>query len=105
MEHTPAPWRAWSQIVKSPFGEESKSPAWYVTGGTDKPGGRLFVTVGYEHVNSQNAANARLMAAAPELLAACHAAFDLIERVGDERKDAPVLGALADAIRKAERGD
>jgi hypothetical protein len=47
-------------------------------------------------------ANAHLMAAAPDLLAACYAAYDLIDRVGDARKDAPILEELGAAIAKAE---
>jgi len=49
-------------------------------------------------------ANARLIAAAPELLAACVDALALLRTVPDEfaMPDHPVFGALRDAIAKAE---
>jgi hypothetical protein len=46
--------------------------------------------------------DAHLMAASPCLYEAASLALDLLERVGDSRKDAPIIDALRAAIAKAE---
>jgi hypothetical protein len=52
--------------------------------------------------NGPTEANANLIAAAPDLHEAAGLALDLLERVGDSRKDAPVIDALRAALAKAE---
>jgi hypothetical protein len=52
--------------------------------------------------NGPTEANANLITAAPDLYEAAGFALDLLERVGDSRKDAPVIDALRAARAKAE---
>jgi hypothetical protein len=47
-------------------------------------------------------ANARLIAAAPELLDALESITDQLDRVGDHRKDRPFIDAARAAIAKAK---
>jgi hypothetical protein len=46
--------------------------------------------------------NCQAIAALPDLYEAAGLALDLLERVGDSRKDAPVIDALRAALAKAE---
>lgn len=73
--HTPGPWTAHGAIVKSHTGAVSESPNWSVLG---PAGQRLYVTVGYEHINPQAERDARLIAAAPDLLEALQLCADFV---------------------------
>ena len=98
-QHTPAPWA----INPSAFGERYIFPF---------PGGHTIATVHNSAPNRPGDANARLIAAAPDLLAACQRAWEdqprcLRDRVMASRMDncRCVSCALRAAIDKATGGD
>ena len=74
-EHTPAPWTA------HPINQYSKQPIWGIIG----EGGRItdIPELVPNHSPSEQAANAKLIAAAPDLLAALEAAIPALQRLGD----------------------
>lgn len=92
---TPGPWHA-------EFGEcagyDCMTSGWDIRAGTDH-----VVTVD-EADNSPQAtkANAYLIAAAPELLAACKRAKKLLEPELTKEPDRTIFWELVEAIRKAE---
>ena len=95
--HTPGPWR-----VSKPGDLESKDKGWCVWGG-----GRMMLSFhGPQVPREQKEADAHLVAAAPDLLAACVSALSLIApRVDDS--DAMGWGVateemLREAIAKAK---
>lgn len=103
-KHTPGPWYAldhWTDIY-SPDREEPDSSPWHIC--------RVSQAVGYQAgENVQSRANARLIAAAPDLLAACKGAVEVWEHGCVDRgwKDKPnwidqVLDELHAAILLAE---
>ena len=71
--HTPGPWQIWGQITGI-----SRSPC---TGHTISKGPNIFIC---DAIGTSDA-NARLIAAAPELLAACQRA--LVEAVADDQDE------------------
>ena len=93
MTHTPGPWKA-------------------ITGGADAkvvcPDGRSFL-IGDIIYHDENKSNARLIAAAPDLLAACQLALVELDRIGSDIGFEPdryqerinALDALSRATRKA----
>ena len=87
MKHTPGPWR----LLPPTNGIDRN---WRVTDSGDTFVAHVF---GFNHaVDEQSKINARLIAAAPELLEACKAAAKQF----DEKS--PVGRILSDAIAKAE---
>jgi len=95
-KHTPGPWNYDSSdnIVYGPNGTT-------VCGVHLKP-----KIVGVDDLEKsgrslQTLANANLIAAAPELLAACEAAIRLIDRIG--QREHPAFDRLFDAIKKVKR--
>lgn len=109
-EHTPGPWEAqapslgehdeWGVAI---IGLRTNDGVPY-----DSPTNGLvaFATMFPTEIDAKDPsramANARVIAAAPELLAALIAITELVERVGDSRKDAPYVEAAQDAIAKAQ---
>jgi hypothetical protein len=61
-----------------------------------------FADVSPLRVHPEDMANARLIAAAPDLYEALVAITDQMELVGDARKDAPFIETARAAIAKAE---
>ena len=86
--HTPGPWA---------FGLYGPSDEWVRVAET----GDAVVMVG--HNQPERAANARLIAAAPELLGACKAALAAFNATG--KPHSPAADACRDAIAKAEGRD
>jgi hypothetical protein len=87
--HTPGPWRA------------SKSPkdGWFIVDRDDHLAHNLL----YGLPDAELEANARLMAAAPELLALCREALAAVEALDEEYPSDDRLAArIAAAIAKAE---
>lgn len=92
-KHTPGPWDVnasrngyTSEVaIEGPIREQETAPVCWI---------------GANRISSENEANARLIAAAPELLAACRAALEFIQaqRMGSGNAE-PLLLA---AIKKAE---
>lgn len=77
-KHTPGPW--W--LGRDPCHYDSLTS---ISGGSDSNGGiRSVAEVGGHDVDEAEA-NARLIAAAPDLLAACEAALVQVTRDNDER--------------------
>lgn len=99
--HTPGPW---ALVPRSECYGRQPEPGveWVVSDGRL---GWVCVGPGWDdEYRDESYANARLIAAAPELLAACVDALALLRTVPDEfaMPDHPVFGALRDAIAKAE---
>lgn len=96
---TPGPWVA----IVSKAGRYLTSP--YVCGGEVGNEDRVAELCGYPQVSQPTIdANARLIAAAPDLLAACRLAFEALPHAADCAKD-PCrcrVSVLATAIAKAE---
>lgn len=86
MKHTPGPWKA-AQPKHDP-------QAWDVC--TESGGVLAKLTWGGE-----GGANAKLMAAAPELLAACQAAMSKLDHYDGEYKGGPHIKQVRDALRAA----
>jgi hypothetical protein len=63
--------------------------------------GRTIAAV-YPFDRTEDRANAQLFAAAPELLEALKAAYDLLEGECEFNEDAPMLSIIVNAIAKAE---
>jgi hypothetical protein len=91
LEHTPAPWRVWKDM-------DPKEPR-QIVGPSDD-----FVCV-IDEINTNNDANARLIAAAPELLRALQALEGytdvFTEHYGRTSRGAEVLAQAKAAIAKA----
>ena len=85
MSHTPGPWTALEKSVWRIDGDE-----------------RTEIATAAMGRDADAEANARLMAAAPDLLAACKRAFDMLH---DEDYEDPGTGFLRYAIEKAEDSD
>ena len=85
MSHTPGPWEATFDSCASCGGE------WIIDG---PPGG--------SHGQFSGEADARLIAAAPDLFAACRGIVARSLRNGEAHLDVPELRAVAAAIAKAE---
>jgi hypothetical protein len=70
VSHTPGPWQVYADTP-------SIEPNWHIV--TNASRMRVLANVHIEPGNEVDAANARLIAAAPELLEACQAIFACIE--------------------------
>lgn len=95
-KHTPGPWEAEPDLLPR------SGKRWKVTAATPKPPRRYTVTVvvNYDKTDETTAeADARLIAAAPELLAACEA---MLKRFGMHSDGCVKLAA--DAVAKAKGG-
>jgi hypothetical protein len=87
-QHTPAPWKIWRDM-------DSREPLAIVG-----PSGDFTATIAME--NTQAQANARLIAAAPELLEALQATIKSLEWCRDAYgKDWPKNSALLEDLAKA----
>lgn len=93
MEHTPGPWETCQ-------GRRKHREARFITAGFDRYVGKV-----YGHDDQPVEANARLIAAAPDLLAACEAALQALltmpSSYGQDQIEVPALEA---ALAKA-RGE
>lgn len=69
--HTPGPWRASSVTTGGP------PPFWRIDGELNGDGSAATVVCSLPHYGKDNDANARLIAAAPELLEACRSLLEL----------------------------
>jgi hypothetical protein len=86
MRHTPTPW----QLEKGEL-----SSTWFI----HNSGAEVCMIP--NHTLYQEA-NARLIAAAPDLLAACEKAVEHLERIASGRGNAePIIDVIKEAIRKA----
>ena len=85
-KHTPGPWKATEKTVTAPETEDRLGLDVRIYGGNGK----------------DNRANARLIAAAPDLLEALQAFVKYADDVSD---DSPELDRARAAITKATRGD
>ena len=93
MKHTPGPWK---------IDENKAYPVGVIQ---DDEMGLGIAEIG--EWNSRNIANARLIAAAPDLLEACKLAFERLTPKGGVKKDYAghvAWAGLSAAIFKAERG-
>lgn len=106
--HTPGPWRAGSYQCVTPGKVPDSIAIWPQSAyreRQDTPATPIALVSPLEKSNDIDFANARLMAAAPELLAACKAIMEVPEAVkslanwGDQ-----ALIATRSAIAKAEGG-
>lgn len=86
--HTPAPWRAWQE--RAPHGP------WFVDLGANACGGELLI--GFKPGGEPDEANARLIAAAPDMLAALKAIIEADE----DSDDTAVLQIARTACARAE---
>ena len=86
--HTPGPWTANGADVAKPY---------YING----PDGEVIVNGSNEEYGVIGRANARLIAAAPELLEACMTADSILQVPGHGREYDEIRNMLKDAIAKA----
>lgn len=93
--HTPGPWTARKRVVLGPTQEDGRAVIIALARGRNDDGTR-----------SEDVPNARLMAAAPDLLAASKKALNVLRVLAptEPDADAPIEG-LREAIAKAERQD
>lgn len=95
-KHTPGPW-----LVEQGERTDADNIDVISPDGRDDPW-TVAVAIGSCGPGGCTIANARLIAAAPDLLEALTSIADQLERVGDSRKDAPFIEAARAAIAKAE---
>lgn len=111
MKHTPGPW----QVVETPDSEDqfgvfgtkdvcdSLSDSFYPM---YEPVCKLNAVVDHEKntytINEKDKANARLIAAAPDLLEACKAVVERATMIGDIHRPSPMVVKCIQAIAKAE---
>lgn len=97
--HTAGPWRIHPEIT---FG--GKSSGHRILSSQNAVGADTFLSVIFygtkEVPETVGEANARLIAAAPELLEACQNAFEFARALDEKHSDA-LRGLLSDAIAKA----
>ena len=88
MEHTPGPW-------------EYSHPGIYSRGEVK----RLVCDINGNNHHGENIANAKLIAAAPNLLKAIEDLTDMLNNhYGDDSDETPLIDAAFDAIRLAREG-
>ena len=85
MPHSPGPWKIQQECV---------DPEWHIVTAS---GGRIIANVHIETGNTMDAANARLIAAAPELLAACEAYI----KYADDEVGCLQMARIVDDMRAA----
>ncbi len=98
-KHTPGPWR-WDDDVWEDFDFTERAP-WLIAGGIATP-------ILHGEMRCTSEANARLIAASPDLLEALKRALPFLEFVSDEIEEADLASAERQAraaIRKAEGSD
>jgi hypothetical protein len=101
--HTPGPWHL--DTMTSPGGKgKPDDVVLTVLSSADEGIAEVFWHWNHVRHQEEDRANARLIAAAPDLLNACLDAHELLDRVGDARKDRDLIDALAAAIEKATGG-
>ena len=118
-KHTPGPWKVEPTLRPDwdddPLGEYTVQPAadrlterYFATDG-DSPDNEYTAEIGtaqLDAIHAENAANARLIAAAPELLEACRIALEELNLWADTGADQEYsIGFLEAAIAKAEGGE
>jgi len=92
--HTPGPWR---------IQQESVDTQWHII---TAAGGRIMANIHIETGNAMDAANARLIAAAPELLEALkRLARTYVSTMESGRDRIIALGGDCDPVDVMERGD
>jgi hypothetical protein len=92
MQHTPGPWVA-SPAIRSGFTIDAKCDPWMIVTTSDEEG---------RYGSIETEANARLIAAAPDLLEALQALANMAESFPSElHKDHPDVIAARAAIAKA----
>ena len=98
--HTPAPWQIEWNVAQGGEGHYIKDSQ--DTGELSRIAAVLF----HDDADGETRANARLLAAAPDLLEALIQITCQLERVGDtcEHKDGQFISAARAAIAKAEGG-
>ena len=106
-KHTPGPWRAVAYSPKSLGFQNGK--AWYIISDDGTPAFQVLKSQTFDHRNgktghfydpsamAKDAVNARLIAAAPELLAA----LENIASMADTSGDKAILAEAREAIAKA----
>ncbi len=99
--HTPGPWR----MTKNPYSRTKEGPSgWNVRADTAMPGDPSEHVVATAHGTDvygfSAEANARLIASAPDLLAACEAALSEMQGTGGWSRE-HVAGLLSAAIARA----
>jgi hypothetical protein len=94
--HTPGPWQA---IIPS---KRQKTDVTAMVATTAGPGSMAIDCTKSGTTRDEDAANARLIAAAPELLAALKDCFAYCERDMDGDEDSTLLKMASAAIAKAE---
>lgn len=94
-KHTPGPWEAIGNLVRSPMAKEKGFGVMLA-----ECADRWFLKVNSEEA----AANARLMAAAPELLEATKWCVALCEEIGKDAMATNAYAASIAAIAKATGG-
>lgn len=86
MTFTPGPWQATGRIVEAD---------------PERDGNECVIALVGMGESARNDADARLIAAAPELLEACEAMRIYLEEVAPERNDAPEFWGMLDQARAA----
>jgi hypothetical protein len=87
-KHTPGPWIYYADLP-------SDDPNWHIVTTANKM--RVLANVHIEPGNLMDEANARLIAAAPDLLAALKNAVAQLERLGSDGLSSGAIDALAKA--------
>lgn len=100
--HYPGPWKYWTDQYVDDWGTVRASDGKFICQAKD-PRCTLFDTEKLNAHRENNTdpweANARLIAAAPELLEACK---DMLTWVNSQHVDAQVIDAMRNAVAKAE---
>ncbi len=93
-KHTKGPWRRHGELI---IGANDKDVATLVTFNK-----KVKLSNGETAIQTHNHDDAKLIAAAPEMLEACRAAFDVIAEAGIQDKYLDVANMLSEVISKAE---
>lgn len=111
-EHTPGPWTIVGEkdlpkiddlmIVASQVGSDAEDEGLYVC----NIGTELAAVVGYpDAVSATNLANARMIAAAPDLFSLCEELLAYIQGVSPDSIGGPMWRRAVGIIAKATKGD
>jgi hypothetical protein len=96
MKHTPGPWHV---FIEEDEDNEFITRTIMSSGNRDRNLSEVALMTTGSFDDDTEAANARLVACAPELLTACESAFLLIGNMN--QKDHPIWHKLFDVIKKA----